>query len=126
ALMWAGLHVVKATVSVVGGGWSDRIGRRTVIAIGWITYAVVYGGFAVSESLTALIAWFMLYGFYFGFAEGTEKALVTDLAPASARGTAFGLYNGVLGFGALAASVVFGIIWRARGAPTAFAVGAAL
>src|SRR4051812_38211015 len=27
-LMWAALHVVKATSSVVGGGWSDRAGRR--------------------------------------------------------------------------------------------------
>src|SRR2546421_612594 len=32
-LMWSALHVVKATVSVAGGRWSDRIGRRTVIAI---------------------------------------------------------------------------------------------
>ena len=45
-LMWAGLHVVKAIVSMVGGSWSDRVGRRTVIAIGWLVYAVVYAGFA--------------------------------------------------------------------------------
>ena len=94
-LMWAGIHVVKTTVSVVGGSWSDRIGRRTVIAIGWIVYAVVYAGFALSTSLTALLSWFLVYGFYFGFAEGTEKALVADLAPASRRGTAFGIYNAV-------------------------------
>ena len=80
-LMWAGLHVVKAAVSIVGGGWSDRIGRRAVIATGWLIYAVVYAGFAASTSLTALLVWFMIYGFYFGFAEGTEKALVADLVP---------------------------------------------
>ena len=83
-LMWAALHVVKATVSVVGGSWSDRIGRRAVIAIGWLVYAAVYAGFALSDSLTALLAGFCVYGFYFGFAEGTEKALVADLAPAGA------------------------------------------
>ena len=99
--MWAALHVVKATVSLVGGSWSDRIGRRTVIAIGWIVYAVVYAGFAMSTSLVPLLAWFLIYGFYFGFAEGTEKALVADLAPASRRGFAFGIYNAVLGIGAL-------------------------
>ena len=32
-LIWAALHVVKATVSIVGGRWSDRIGRRGVIAL---------------------------------------------------------------------------------------------
>ena len=125
-LMWAALHVVKTTVSVVGGRWSDRVGCRAVIAIGWLVYAIVYAGFAISSTLPALLGWFLVYGFYYGFAEGTEKALVADLAPASRRGTAFGIYNAVTGLGALAASVVFGILWKTYGAPVAFGVGAAL
>jgi MFS family permease len=125
-LMWAALHVVKAVVSVVGGAWSDRIGRRAVIVTGWLVYAAVYAGFALSETLPALFAWFLTYGFYFGFAEGTEKALVADLAPAERRGFAFGIYNAVQGLGALAASLVFGLIWRTCGPSAAFGVGAAL
>ncbi len=125
-LMWAGLHVVKATVSVVGGSWSDRIGRRAVIACGWIVYALVYIGFAVADSLVPLLACFFTYGLYFGFSEGTEKALVADLAPASRRGTAFGLYNAVLGAGGLVASVLFGVLWSAFGPAVAFGAGAAL
>ena len=114
-LMWAALHVVKATTSVVGGSWSD-----------WLVYAVVYAGFAVSTTLEALVVWFLVYGFYFGFAEGTEKALVADLAPEARRGLAFGIYNAVQGIGALAASVVFGVLWSAYGPAVAFGVGAAL
>jgi len=125
-LMWAALHVVKATVSVAGGRWSDAIGRRAVIATGWLVYAAVYAGFAASTSLPALLMWFLVYGFYFGFAEGTEKALVADLAPASRRGFAFGVYNAVQGVGALGASVAFGVIWKAYGPPVAFGTGAAL
>ncbi len=125
-LMWSALHIVKATVSISSGGWSDRTGRRAVIATGWIVYAVVYCGFAMSGSLPVLLFWFLTYGFYYGFAEGTEKALVADLAPASRRGFAFGIYNAVQGFGALAASVLFGIIWTAFGAAAAFGVGAGL
>ena len=125
-LMWAALHVVKAAVSVVGGSWSDRVGRRMVIAIGWLVYAVVYAGFAISRELPALFAWFLLYGFYFGFAEGTEKALVADLTPADRRGFAFGVYNAVQGLGGLAASVVFGLVWRSFGAAAAFGLGATL
>jgi MFS family permease len=125
-LMWSALHVVKATVSVYGGAWSDRIGRRAVIAIGWTIYAAVYAGFAVSTSLAALLPLFLVYGLYFGFVEGTEKALIADLAPLSRRGLAFGLYNAVLGLGQLAASVLFGVLWTAFGPATAFATGAAL
>lgn len=124
-LMWAGLHVVKASVSVVAGSWSDRVGRRRVITIGWLVYAVVYAGFAFSTSLTALVGWFLVYGFYFGFAEGTEKALIADLAPADRRGTAFGVYSAVQGFGALAASILFGMIWNAYGPAAAFGFGSA-
>jgi MFS family permease len=125
-LMWAGLNLVKAIVSMIGGSWSDRIGRRTVIAIGWLVYAIVYAGFALSTTLTALLWWFMLYGFYFGFAEGTEKALVADLAPSDRRGFAFGVYNAVTGLGALTASIVFGAVWSAYGTAAAFGLGASL
>jgi MFS family permease len=125
-LMWAALHVVKAGVSVAGGSWSDRIGRRAVIGIGWAVYAAVYAGFAISTGLPSLLAWFLIYGFYFGFAEGTEKALVADLAPVERRGFAFGIYNAVQGLGALSASVIFGAIWTVFGAPAAFWTGGAL
>ena len=125
-LMWGALHVVKAAVSLVAGSWSDRVGRRAVIALGWLVYAIVYAGFAVSHTLTALVAWFLVYGLYFGFAEGAEKALVADLAPAQRRGLAFGIYNAVLGIGGLAASVVFGVVWSAVGPSAAFGLGSAL
>jgi MFS family permease len=124
--MWAALHVVKTATSMIGGAWSDRVGRRTVIAAGWLVYAAVYAGFATSESLPALLGWFLMYGLYFGLSEGTEKALVADLAPAERRGLAFGLYNAVTGLGALAASVIFGVVWTAFGTAAAFGLGAAL
>jgi MFS family permease len=125
-LIWAALHVVKATTSLVGGRWSDRIGRRAVIGLGWSIYAVVYVGFALTTTLAGLIAWFLIYDVYFGFTEGVEKALVADLAPAGRRGFAFGVYNAVQGIGALAASVLFGVIWNMYGAASAFGLGGAL
>lgn len=125
-ILWAAHHAVKAVMSIVGGVRSDKVGRRRVIAVGWVIYALVYVGFALSTSLTGLVLLLLGYGLYYGLAEGTEKALVADLAPADLRGTAFGLYYAVLGGGALAASVVFGLVWKAAGAPAAFALGAVL
>ncbi len=125
-LMWAGLHVIKAVSSMVGGAWSDRMGRREVIGLGWMVYAAVYAGFAASDTLTPLLVWFFVYGLYFGLTEGTEKALVADLAPVPRRGLAFGIYSAVLGIGALAASVAFGAIWSVLGSAAAFGTGAVL
>jgi MFS family permease len=125
-LIWAMLHVVKTVSSVVGGSASDRLGRRRLIAGGWLIYALVYSGFALSTSLRALVIWFMVYGVYYGCVEGTERALVADFALPFQKGTAFGVYNGVAGIGALVSSVVFGVLWKLFGAALAFASGAAL
>lgn len=123
-LLWSMLHVVKMTSSIIGGAASDRLGRRPLIAIGWTIYAGVYAGFAVSQSLAALVACFLIYGLYYGCVEGAERALVADFAPPSQKGTALGLYNAVAGVGALISSLLFGVIWKYFGAPTAFASGA--
>jgi MFS family permease len=125
-IVWAALHVVKAVSSPIGGHLSDRLGRRGIIATGWLIYAAVYGGFAMATSRTALLALFLTYGLYYGLTEGVEKAVVADLAPPEARGTAFGVYHALIGVAALAASLAFGLIWKLAGAPSAFAVGAAL
>jgi MFS family permease len=123
---WAALHVVKAIVSPIGGHLSDRMSRRGIIATGWLVYAGVYGGFALASSAATLVPIFLVYGVYYGLTEGVEKAVVADLAPAGRRGAAFGAYHAVIGIGALAASLVFAGVWKAAGAPAAFALGAAL
>jgi MFS family permease len=125
-LIWALLHVVKSALSTPGGALSDRVGRKPVLVASWVVYGIVYAGFAMSDSFMALTFWLLLYGVYFALAEGTEKAMVADLAPASLRGTAFGVFHGITGFGSLAASVVFGLVWKTWGAPAAFALGASL
>jgi MFS family permease len=125
-LLWSALHVVKVGSSLAGGALSDRFGRRRVIAAGWLIYAVVYAGFGIFESPGIVIAIFLSYGLYFGLTEGVEKAWVADMAPAAARGTAFGIYNAALGVGGLAASLLFGLIWTQVSPQSAFLTGAAL
>ena len=125
-LLWSALHVIKMSSSVIGGALSDRFGRRAMIVVGYLWYAVVYGAFAWTSSVAVVVAVFLAYGLYFGFTEGVEKAWVADMAPASARGTAFGIYNAALGIGGLAASLIFGAIWTRISPGAAFLTGASL
>lgn len=125
-LLWSGLHVVKMSSSVLGGVLSDRFGRRTLIAIGYLWYAVIYGAFAYLTTPSLTIAVFLAYGLYFGFTEGVEKAWVADMAPRRAIGIAFGIYNGAIGFGGLAASLLFGLIWTRVSPTAAFLTGGCL
>lgn len=125
-LLWALLHVVKMTSSVVGGVLSDSLGRRLMIALGYLWYAVIYGAFGYFSTAGVTIAVFLAYGLYFGLTEGVEKAWVADLVPAERRGIAFGIYNSAIGFGSLAASLIFGVLWTRVSPRAAFVTGAAL
>lgn len=126
ALLWSMHHMVKMGASYLGGRASDRWGRRRMLWAGWLVYALVYFAFAYAETSAAVIATFIVYGLYFGFTEPVEKAWVVDLAPPELRGTALGLYHGVIGMAALPASILFGVLWELFGAEAAFLTGSAL
>jgi MFS family permease len=126
AAVWSALHVVKSGATYLGGRLSDRLGRRPMVIAGWLVYAIVYLAFAVVADTAALVATFLFYGVHFGLTEPVEKAWVAELAPAAMRGRAFGWYHGAIGFAALPASLLFGLLWQAFGSAVAFATGAAL
>jgi len=126
ATLWSLHHVVKMVATTIGGWLSDRIGRRPTLISGWVLYAAIYLAFGLVGSTGWLIAIFLLYGLYFGFAEPTERAWVADLAPEGRRAEAFGWYNGAVGIAALPASVIFGAIWSLWGPAAAFGTGAFL
>ena len=131
-LIWAFFHIIKVVFSTPLGSLSDRVGRKIVINIGWGIYALVYFGFALLDRLPG--SWqiggtfvlFAIYALYYAFSEGAEKAFVADVAGPELRGSAFGMYNFAVGLGALPASIIFGFLYGALGAPAAFGTGAAI
>ncbi len=119
-LLWMALHFSKVISSLIFGDLSDKVGRKTLIFIGWILYALVYAGFAFVNSDWQTWVLFLIYGLYFGLTEGAEKALVADLVPKEKRGTAYGFYNLAFSITVFPASLIFGAIWTTFGAETAF------
>ena len=125
-LLWAAHHGTKVLSSLYGGDLSDRLGRKRLIVSGWVLYAAVYGGFAFVNSEAAVWVLFLVYGIYFGLAEGAEKALVADLVRPEQRGTAYGLYNLAFGITVFPASLLMGMIWDWKGPTTAFLISAVM
>ncbi len=125
-VLWAFSNGVKSLFSTWGGGLSDRFGRRRLLFGAWTLYAACYAGFAFVSSAGPLVALVGVYSLYYSLSEGTERALVADLVEPSVRGRAFGWMNGLVGFAALPASVVFGLVWQGAGSRTAFLAGAAV
>jgi MFS family permease len=125
-LIWAALHLSKVLSSLIGGELSDRLGRKFLIASGWLLYAAVYAGFAYVSTPGIVWTLFLIYGVYFGLAEGAEKALVADLVRPEQRGTAYGLYNLAFSITVFPASLLMGLLWNWRGAHAAFLVSACI
>ncbi|MES1205722.1 MAG: MFS transporter [Pseudomonadota bacterium] len=125
-LLWLAHHLVTSVTSAIGGSLSDRLPRAWMIGGGWAAYAATYLGFAFAAERWHVLALLLFYGVYHGLAEAPERALVADLAVPARRGTAFGLYHGVVGFAALPAGLFMGWLWDRAGARAAFAGGAAL
>ncbi|HKZ83807.1 MAG TPA: MFS transporter [Anaerolineae bacterium] len=114
--MLVAFNLVYALVSTPAGSLSDRIGRRKVIVGGWLVYAAIYLGFGLAQTGWQVWMLYVVYGFYYGLAYGTSKAMVADLVPEPVRGTAYGTYNAALGILDLPASVIAGLLWQGVGA----------
>ncbi|MGH8172476.1 MAG: MFS transporter [Rhodanobacteraceae bacterium] len=124
-LMWALFSAVAAFLSTPLSALSDRFGRARMLGIAWLAYAGAYLAMGLLPSADwALWVAFAGYGVVTAALEGTEKALVADLAPRERSGTAFGWYNLVSGILLLPASLIFGWIWSTLSPFAAFAFGA--
>ncbi|MBN1232428.1 MAG: MFS transporter [Candidatus Coatesbacteria bacterium] len=128
-IIWSFFHILKSLLSTPLSSLSDRIGRKQVIKIGWFIYAIVYLAFAFLDKvppywqLPVLFLLFAVYAFYYAFTEGTEKAFVADMTEKELHGSAYGLFNFAIGLGALPASIIFGVIYKAFNGNIAFLYG---
>jgi MFS family permease len=80
---------------------------------------------ASSDHWVAVLGGVALWGVHMGMTQGLLATMVADTAPADLRGTAYGLFNLVSGFGLLVASALAGLIWDRFGASSTFLAGAA-
>jgi len=125
-LMLVLFNATYMATSLPAGMLSDRLGRRRVITMGWFIYALVYLGFALTTDLWQMWLLFAAYGVYYGVVEGVARAFVADLVTEEKRGTAYGLYHGVVGLTLLPASLIAGWLWQAFSPAAPFFFGAAL
>ncbi|MBI2852142.1 MAG: MFS transporter [Chloroflexi bacterium] len=119
-------NIVYALSALPMGILSDRLGRKRIIIIGWLIYALTYLGFALAGEIWQSWVLFAGYGLYYGAFEGVARALVADLVPSERRGTAYGLYNGVVSAALLPASLIAGWMWDAISPQAPFYFGAGL
>jgi MFS family permease len=107
-------NVVSAATSYPAGALGDRIGKRGLLALGYLAGVASYAGF-IFEPPTIFIlgGLFGLAGIHAGVMASLEKSLAAELLPAEVRGSGFGVLATVNGIGDLVSSVVVGALWSA-------------
>lgn len=106
------------------GALADRFGSKKIFTAGLMIFAIVYGGFAMSPSITLIFCLFFLYGIFSGLTEGISKAWITNIAPKNETATAIGFYTSAESIATLIASITGGLLWTYAGAAYAFIIPA--
>jgi MFS family permease len=104
-------NLVYSLSAIPAGIAADRFGRKRVILLGFILFAVLYYGFAVARDTTAIWVLFAFYGLFMGLTEGIQKAFLATIIPQDFKATAFGVYNTAVGFALFPASLIGGWLW---------------
>ncbi len=120
-------NVFYAAASYPAGAIGDRIGRRRVLAVGYLLAGAVSVGFIlVPPHLPELVGLFGLAGLYMGIHDTLEKGVAAELLPAEVRATGFGVLATVNGVGDFVSSIVVGFLWSAVSPAAGFAYAALL
>ncbi len=103
-------NLVYSLSALPAGIAADRFGKKRVIFLGFVLFAVLYYGFAVAGSATAIWVLFGLYGLFMGLTEEIQKAFLATIIPQDFKATAFGVYNTAVGIAMFPASLIGGCL----------------
>jgi MFS family permease len=108
------------------GKLSDRLDRRLLLALGMVLLVAADLLLGLGHGVNSVFVGAAVWGLHMGFTQGILAAIVSESAPSTLRGTAFGMFNLACGLAVLLASALAGWLWDRFGASTTFLTGAAL
>ncbi|MDO4557282.1 MAG: MFS transporter, partial [Lachnospiraceae bacterium] len=119
-------NVTASIFAIPCGKLSDKIGRKQLLVGGYITFSLVYFGFAFCSTKPFMILIFVIYGIYTAATAGVERAFIAEIAPPQLKGTVLGLHSTLAGIALLPASVIAGLLWDSIGVFAPFLFGGML
>ncbi len=93
------------------GRLSDKIGRKKVLMLSFLLWGLVCLNFILFQNYFFIIITFILYGLHRAALDTVQKTFVSELAPPQYRASTLGAFQMAIGFCALPASLVAGILW---------------
>jgi len=119
-------HLTHSLFALPIGILSDKIGTEKILISGFLTFAISFAlsGFIKDGAWMWLV--FVLYGLYMAQTDSIVKAHIANIVPSKMFGTAFGLYQTVVGICTFFASCIAGLLWTYIGSTAPFIFGSAM
>jgi MFS family permease len=125
-ILYLFFNIVAALLSTPAGILSDRIGKRRMILLSYVFFAVIFLGFAFATS--QLHGWllFLAFGVFVAMNEGVQRAYVATVIKPEIMATGYGIYHTIVGLAALPSAIIGGALWEHFGGQALFFYGAAM
>ncbi len=125
-LLAAAYPAVWGTVQIGTGALSDRVGRKPLIVVGMMVQAIALAFIGLGSDFTTWLLAAVLLGIGTAMVYPTLLAAIADVADASWRGAAVGVYRFWRDLGFAAGALGAGLVADAFGIPAAIEAVAAL
>ncbi len=108
--------------SYISGKLSDLKGSTRILMFGYMALIASYIGISFADNYWTLILSFVVLGIFSATTDAAQRAHTSRVVDLQLRGTAFGLLNASIGFGAMFAGIVGGYVWQNVGPMTAMVI----
>ncbi len=108
------------------GKLADKTNRKFVMLLSYILWLMVCLSFVLFHNFVSIIITFILFGLHKAAFEPVQKTLVCELAPVDYRASCLGGVQMVVGFCALPASFIAGLLWDKIGVIAPFYISSIL
>ncbi len=108
-------NIATALTAYPVGYLSDKIGRKSMMAVGIFLLILSDIFLATGDSLYMILGGVFLWGAQMGITQSILAVLIADACPESLRGTGFGLYHVNNGICLIIANSLSGWIWTTSG-----------
>lgn len=114
-------NFATAAVAYPVGYLSDKMGRRSMMALG-IFFVILSDMFLAmgGDSVYLILVGVLLWGIEIGITQSILAVLLADSCPEDVRGTGFGLFHFINGVCLLCANILAGWIWHGINPSTMF------
>lgn len=118
------MYLVYSATAYPFGALADRFDRRLQLGIGAVVLIGAHAVLVIATTVWSTALGAALWGLQLGITQGLLGAAIADVVPPRLRGTAFGIYDVVVGVATFVASAGAGLLWMAGGPAAAFGIGA--